>query len=81
MNSRELPVKRLDTLFEKLRPIAFHLAKLRQRMDQQRFPEGDELLELVREAEKAMARLTTHFNAQASHKWGHRKRTDIAELP
>jgi len=79
MDSRDLSVRQLDALFDKLRPMAFYLGKLRQRMEAKRFPEGDELETLVREAETAMQRLVLHINSQAAHKSRHRKRTDIGE--
>jgi hypothetical protein len=79
MNSRDLSVRQLDALFDKLRPMAFYVAKVRKRMEQQQFPESDELATLVRDAEAALARLTMHVNSLAAHKSRHRKRTDIGE--
>jgi hypothetical protein len=79
MDSRELSVKQLDALFDKLRPMASYLGKLRIRMEQKRFPEGDELATLINEAETALQRLTLHVNSLAAHKSRHRKRTDIGD--
>ena len=61
MDSRDLSVRQLDALFDKRRPMAYYVAKVRERMEQQRFPEGDELATLVRETEAATARLTTYM--------------------
>ena len=79
MDSRDLSVRQLDALFDKLRPMAYYVAKVRKRMELQRFPEGDELATLVREAEASMARLTTHVNSLAAHRSRRRKRTDIGQ--
>jgi hypothetical protein len=79
MDSRDLSVRQLDALFDKLRPMAYYVAKVRKRMEQKRFPGGDELATLVREAETAMARLATHLNSLAAHRASHRKQTDIGE--
>jgi hypothetical protein len=79
MDSRDLTVRQLDALFDRLRPMSYYLGKLRIRMAQRRFPEGDELSTLISEAETAMQRLTLHVNSLADHKSRHRKRTDIGE--
>jgi hypothetical protein len=38
MDSRDLSVRQLDALFDKLRPMAYYVAKVRKRMEQQRSP-------------------------------------------
>jgi hypothetical protein len=68
MDSRDLSVHQLDALFDKLRPMAYHVAMVRKRMEQQCFPESDELATLVREAETAMPQLATHVNSLAAHR-------------
>ena len=58
MRSNDLTADQAQTLAVRLRPMLGYLSRLTKRMEQERFPDDDELLLSAREAYNAMHDLT-----------------------